>query len=325
MRATREQLLARWETPEGLQLAEQVRQALNEPGSRRRGLPQGGIRPLDPSLVSRLARLPFADEVSAQIDLRGFHIQTTRLNLKYTDLSNVRLDSAYEIRCIINCQTAGAILDGCHSINGIFSGQALNGISLVGASLNGGMFEDANMSEANLQGAHLVVADFSRANCTQASFPGADLRFANAHDANVSGADLREADLTEANLGGVLFDSRTRLQGANLWGALLSPDFRTFAQQAGAQLTPRQTHVAKQQVELNATIKALQEKNADGHLDEAIALLSAERNQAPDPLDPDYVVQHALDERFDRAGSPAWVEEVWETWYETEKALAYYV
>ena len=151
------------------------------------------------------------------------------------------------------------------------------------------------------------------------------MRFANVHLANFSGADLREVNLAEANMGRIIFNDQTRLQGADLRGALLSPDFRAFAQQAGAQLSEDQTFSARQLFELQATITVLQENNTDGHLDEAIALMRAERDRGRDPYDPEYVVEHALQEAFDQAGSPAWVEEVWETWSETEKALAYYV
>lgn len=320
MPATREQLIARWETPDGQQLAELACEVLY-PSQSNPSL--GLIKPLDPALVQRLRSLPFAEEVAEQVDLRGLHLEGKALHFKDTDLSNVRLDYAFPIDIINNCRVAGAVFDRAFSVYGTFPRQDLSGISLADASFNGGMFYLANLSGANLQGAHLALTNLSYVNGSQAIFIGADLRFSDVHHVDFSGADLREADFTEANVGDVTFDAQTRVQGANFRGASLSDDFRTFARQRGAQLDDTITNSAKELVQLDATLQELQRNNTDGHLDEVIALVKAERDKFE--RDPDYPYYQGMEEAFARAGSPQWIDEVMETWMNTGKRLAHFL
>lgn len=147
MPATREQLIARWETSDGQQLAELAYEVLYPSQSSPR---PGFIKPLDPALVQRLRSLPFTEEVAEQVDLRGLHLEGKTLNFKDIDLSNVRLDYAFPIDIIRNCRVAGAVFDRAFSVYGTFPKQDLSGISLVGASFNGGIFYEANLSSANL-------------------------------------------------------------------------------------------------------------------------------------------------------------------------------
>lgn len=124
MLATREQLIARWETTEGLSLAEEVRQALTptrKPG-KPVATPSGGVVALAADLRQRLARLPFADEVAPQLDLRGLHDSNHDLDLIHVDLTGARLDYVYEISIISECKLDAVVLDGCRAINGSFSG-----------------------------------------------------------------------------------------------------------------------------------------------------------------------------------------------------------
>jgi uncharacterized protein YjbI with pentapeptide repeats len=325
MTATREQLLARWETTEGQQLAERVCRALDPLRAGRKAPWQGrnaGVQQLDALLVGQIAQLPFADEVSPQIDLRGLHLpgEDEHINLKYTNLSNVRLDYAYRISKIIGCEVRGAVLDGAISINGSFSREALSGISLVGAAFRGGSFNACDLTEANLRGASLVLVKMSKARCVDADISGVDLRFADLHDTDLSGTDLRETTLTEANLADVIFNNGTRLQGADLRGALLSPDFRAFAQQSGAQLSKEQTFWAKTLAEYDAVIRVLQKENTDGSQDEAIRLMTSIRNKlANDPEG------FSFEEAVKQAGNPPWIEHVYEIWGEVSRRLVYYI
>jgi uncharacterized protein YjbI with pentapeptide repeats len=326
MLATREQLVARWETPEGQQLAEDARRALDPVRVGQRTLRFNGLRTLDAALLAQVARLPFADEVKPSIDLRGLHVGTEdpRIGIKSIDLSHVRLDYAYEIDRIIQCRTDGAILDGVRSYNGMFTDATLTGISFVGASLNGGSFQYSDLSASHLQGAHLVKTDLSKTKCIGTNFLGADMRFADLRHADLSGADLREADLTEANFSAVTFTEQTRLQGANLHGAHLGPDFRAFAERSGALLTPRKTYHIKMMVEMEATARALQRYNSDGRYDDAIAALNDARELFRQ--NPDYSYSDGLDQAFARyASHTVWKEEVLNLWDEVSKALAYYL
>lgn len=326
MPATREQLVARWETPEGQQLAKAVRRSLNPPRARQQFMRSNSLRSLSSDLLAQIAQLPFADEVRPAIDLRGLHVAADdpAISIKYIDLSHVRFDYAYEIGRIIGCHTQGAIFNGCHAINSMFTRSNLTEMSFVGASLNGSFFEYADISASDLRGAKLIKVDLLYAKCIGTIFSGANLRFADLRFANLSGADLREADLTEAYLGQVVFDDQTRLQGTNLAGADLSPDFRAFAERSGALLTPHQTWNVKMMVEMDATARALEQRNGDGRYDDAIAALHDARELFRQ--NPDYSYSDGFDQAFARFGSPpVWEAEVLETWNEVSKALAYYL
>lgn len=319
MPATREELIARWETDEGKNLAREALQALRSPA----GAKPGPSRPLDAAFLQQLQILPFALEVAPQIDLRGLHLEGKLLGLEERDLSSVRLDYAFPIHFISNCRVNGAIFDYTFSVYGSFLRANLQGISLAGASFRGGSFTRANLSEANLQGTRLALADLAQANCSRANFSGADLRFCDVHDANLCGADLREADFTEGNLGDVIFDAQTLVQGANFKGTLLSDDFRTFAQQAGALLNEGQTYSARELAQLDAALTHLRQNNLDGHLDAAITLIQAEREKFA--LDADYPYYEGIEDAFAQAGITPFMDEVMEMWEDASKALAHFL
>lgn len=319
MPATREELIARWETEEGKALAGEALQVLRSPA----GAKPGPIQPLDAAFLQRLQALPFVAEVAPQIDLRGLHLEGERLSFKERDLSGVRLDYAFPINFISDCRVAGTFFDYAYSVYGSFLQSDLQEISLVGASFQGGTFSRANLSGANLQGAHLALANLTSANCSRADLRGADVRFSNAHHANLCGADLREADFTESNLGLAVFDEQTQVQGANLRGCNLSADFRAFAQQRGALLTDEIMGPVRDLALFDATLKRLRARNTDGHLDVMVALMEAEGEKFA--RDPDYQYYEGMREAFTQAGSPQWIDEVMEVWTETSKALAHFL
>lgn len=319
MPATREELIARWETEEGKALAGEALQALRSPA----GSKPGPIRPLDAAFLQRLQVLPFVTEVAPQIDLRGLHLENRDLDFNERDLSGVRLDYAFPINFISDCRVAGTIFDHTYSVYGSFLQEDLQGISLVGASFPGAVFSRANLSEANLQGACLALANLTYANCSQANLQGVDARFSDANHANLCGADLREASFTESNLGAVAFDEQTLVQGADLRGCNLSNDFRAFARQRGALLTDEQTSSVKELAQLDATLKHLRQNNIDGHLNVAITLVQAERDKFEQ--DSDYQYYQGMEEAFARAGSPQLFDEVMQAWMEASKALAHFL
>lgn len=319
MPATREELIDRWETDEGKALAGEALQALRSPAGSR----PGPMQPLNTAFLQRLQALPFVAEVAPQIDLRGLHLVGRVLDFNERDLSHVRLDYAFPINFISDCLVASAVFDHAHSVYGTFLQEDLQGISLAGASFQGGVFSKTNLSKANLQGTHLALANLAQANLAQANLSGADVRFANAHHANFCGADLREANFIEAGLGAVVFDDQTQVQGADLRGASLSDDFRAFAQQRGALLIDEITSSSKELAQLDATLRRLNENNADGHLDAVIPLVEAERDQFA--RDPDYQYYDGMERAFTQAGSPQWLSEVTGVWMETGKALAHFL
>ena len=105
-------------------------------------------------------------------------------------------------------------------------GANLQGAFLSGANLQETFLSDANLQEAFLSGANLREADLSFANLQGADLRVAELQGARLWDANLQGAflphanlqgaDFSDANLEGVNLFGVMADSETRLDGANL-------------------------------------------------------------------------------------------------------------
>ncbi len=316
MPATREQLTTRWETEEGKQLASEVQQALNPARDRRL---TSEIRvPLTNELRQRLVMLPFADEVAHRIDLRGVHTSRDDLFLIQVDLAGTHLEYA-ELALIRDSKLDEAILDSCRAINSRMYGD-LSRVSLVDAVLNGVQFLQVNLSGAQLQGAHLVKAELREAICTGASFLAADLRFSDCRRVDFRGADLREIDLTQASLEEVQFDEHTRLRGANLQGANMHAEFRAFAQQAGALLGD--AHKARSFVELDVTIKMLQESE-NSRILAAIPIIVAVRAELA--RDPQRDWPDTIAEALSQAGYADLEDEVFETWGDSSKAMGYYI
>lgn len=140
----------------------------------------------------------------------------------------------------------GAILHGPIELNGIdftranlskahFRDVQLADATFVEANLTNAIIRDVDMKRGNLKGADLTGvdlsdtdlcdADLSNANLSGVELYSVDLSRAILHEADLAGAtlidvDLSGADLTGANLYGVTIKGRTRLDRADLSGAL---------------------------------------------------------------------------------------------------------
>lgn len=316
MAATREQLIARWETAEGRDLAEEVQLAVNP--TRTRNLTSDIRMPFPDNLRQRLAGLPFVDEVAPRLDLRGVHTAQNDLFLIQIDLAGAHLEYA-RLGLIKNVRLDGAILDDCVAINSAFSGN-LSQVSLAGATLNGVKFRKIDLTRSQLQGARLVKTELREAVCSEASFLGADLRFSDCLRADFRGADLREVDFTEASLKDIRFNEQTRLRGAKLQGAKMRDDFRAFAQQAGAQLGEFQN--AQNFAELDVTIKMLQGSENPRML-AALPILRSVRADLARTPEQDW--SDAVSEALANAGYSDLVEEVFDAWGDSGKAMGYYI
>ena len=115
----------------------------------------------------------------------------------------------------------GANLKGADLRRVNLKGADLRLAYLQGANLWGVNLKGANLRLAYLQGAILALADLrganlSYANLQEVNLSGAKLRGADLKDADLQGASLSYADLEGANLIGVMADSETRLDRANL-------------------------------------------------------------------------------------------------------------
>lgn len=322
MPATREQLEKRWETSEGLFMAQEVCRLLA------RGVP-GSSEPrlvTEAELQQLISSLPFREEVAPRLDLRGLHLDQESVDLyQASDLSGARLEYAGEIGAISATRMVGTIFDGCRATNSHFSAD-FTSASFVGAHLQGVRFFGSSLVRATFRQAKLALASLREINCQQASFDEADLRFVDAWHADLRGANLAGADLTEANLAdtdlsSIQFNEQTRVQGADLYGARLDEPFRAFAEQAGGLLRKDQVRLFKERekVILAAIIRVLKEDNESGHLDAAIACLEElAQHFAPDP-------EYSWSMKAEEALSPELMQEVMERYAQVSRALAYYL
>jgi uncharacterized protein YjbI with pentapeptide repeats len=110
------------------------------------------------------------------------------------------------------------------------SGIDLTGSDLRGSSLQGAKLSQAVLQEVNLQDAFLLEADLQDADLRWANLRGADLRKANLQQANFFGAKLRDADLQDVDLKGTRGVSAGQLGGANVCGAKLPDEIKTFGE-----------------------------------------------------------------------------------------------
>ncbi|GCE10807.1 pentapeptide repeat-containing protein [Tengunoibacter tsumagoiensis] len=229
MVATREQLQARWKTPEGIDIAENFRQLFER-------------HPASPEDLQKITTtLPFREEVAPALDLRGLNLPsevTSRGDgfiLKHLSLPGAHFEYLQDVANIVVCNLQGAIFDEMHTIHSIF-GSDFRRASFRKAMLQGVRFWHADLREATFFQARLAKADFSEVPCQGASFVEADMRFTLCAGTDFRGADLSRANITDSSLGGVLFDDQTRLQGTILRGASIDDSFRSYAEKAGAIL-----------------------------------------------------------------------------------------
>lgn len=349
MPATREQLEARWETPEGRQVAEKICTLLETGVPLKGGQAQEHRTSLDvrmraqwpgfpleteqdtrravtiEELQQMITFLPFREEVAPALDLRGLHLKQKSVKLlQDLDLSGAHLEYL-EIGSVGASRMVETILDHCRSVNALFIAD-FTSASFVQTRLPGVKFLEATLAGANFTQAKLALAEFRERDCRNASFREADLRFVDARHADLRGANLAGADLTEANLAGadltgIQFNEQTRVQGTNLYRARLDEPFRTFAEQSGGLLEEDQEPSFKEQerAELGAVIRLLKEENEDGRLDMAIACLEElAQHFAPDP-------EHSWSMKAEKALSPELMQEVMERYAQVSRALAFYL
>jgi uncharacterized protein YjbI with pentapeptide repeats len=229
----RKQLHGRWNTGEGVAQAEKARKALLCRSAMTAYKDDAELGPLDTSIVPELADIlvgfPYADEVAPALDLRGFVFD---MQLRQLDLSNVRFDFAVFAKSIGTCVFSASVFDGAEAHQSLgedfqrasFRKARFKRVSLYGANLAETDFTEASLRDARLKGA----------SCRRAILANADLRESYCACADFRAADLSAANFKGATLGGVVFDRTTKLEGAVLTDASLSPDFREYALSAGA-------------------------------------------------------------------------------------------
>lgn len=115
----------------------------------------------------------------------------------------------------------GAWLQGLDMIEADMNNANLQGANLIGARLQGATLRDANLQGAHLSEAFLQQANLERANLQQADLRNAKLQGAKLGNAKFQGAtlasaDFEKADLQSANFQGVILNSYTNVQCADL-------------------------------------------------------------------------------------------------------------
>jgi uncharacterized protein YjbI with pentapeptide repeats len=130
----------------------------------------------------------------------------------------------------------------------------LAGAKLRRSDLSEASFEHADLSEARIRDAHLDRtalrkaifrdAEMQKVSLRDADLTGADLRRAKLREADLQGADLRDtrlqhAELTGANLTGTVGLSQEQLAGADVAGARLPEELKTFSGLATVEETSK--------------------------------------------------------------------------------------
>lgn len=299
--ATRQQLRQRWQTADGQSTVSAIMDEL-----------QHGVTA--PQLREITGTLPYSDEVSPRLDLRGFPFKKLFI-LRDLDLSGARLDYAVFGGNLSNCRMVETVLDGVEAVN-LTMRHDFTRASFIKANVKGAHFLQSLLVEANFTQARLQSGSLKEAICVGAIFRDADLRFIVGARADFRNADLSGADLTEASLGGIRFNERTILAGTILAGAGMDRDFRAYAQDAGAILVSQQGGF--ELAAFDATLTVLQQWNSDSHLDAIIAAIAPQRERVVE--NPSYDWVSPLEGSF----SPAIIQEVLAAFQEASSDLPHY-
>ncbi|HEU5228727.1 MAG TPA: pentapeptide repeat-containing protein [Ktedonobacteraceae bacterium] len=253
--ATRQQLKARWETPEGQQKVQALYQTF-------------GTNTTSEQLHAIVASLPYVDEVAPDLDLRGLQINKN-IFVRHLNLPGVRLNYS-SLRGIISDGTwAHAVFDDAN-VSQLSFHVDLTEASFVNANARKARFAQSILSRANFSGAKLIGAQLDDALCNEANFSGADLREAVCTKSDFRGANLSGANLSNATLGSILFDLSTKTAGANFAGAAMSKDFRAFVSEHGETPKPADDTEAELAT-IKATIAFVQEQVNSGNIERSQA------------------------------------------------------
>jgi uncharacterized protein YjbI with pentapeptide repeats len=187
------------------------------------------------------------------------------------------------------------VFDGAEGRNIDFGGCGLQHSSFVKAKLPGAIFYGANLQDANLTRIAMRGGQLKDAICRNAKFVDADLRMTWAANADLRGADLRGANLVGASLGGILWDSTTRFDAAQLGREGTPQDVLDHALSQGASV--RSEKPEWQLSLLDATVRALESEAHDPATRRMVALLQSLRPKVE--RDPGFLWANALRQQVD--------------------------
>jgi uncharacterized protein YjbI with pentapeptide repeats len=187
--------------------------------------------------------------------LEMVRVNFAEANLRMADLSGADLTEAQLSGCFLSgASMSQSLLIGANLVEASIIGAILEGADLSRADLSGADLTGASLKNAQLAGAYLVGTFLNETDLSGANMTGAYVRMSQMSGSNLSGASLDGADLSRANLSGVRLDNCSLLN-ANLSGADLSAsvlrncDLRgadlTFADLTGCNLTGARLHGVK--------------------------------------------------------------------------------
>ena len=275
--ATKQQLRARWETPEGLQKREVLYQAFRSKAA----------TPLTKEQLHELMNtLPYADEVSPRLDLRGLQL-TKDIFVRNLDLPGVRLDYSALRGNLSDGNWSGAVFDEADVTRINFS-LDLSNASFIKADARKAWFTQSILTRADFNEAKLIGAYLKEVPCNGASFRKADMRSSSCVKTDFRGADLTEANLSSAALGGLLFDEDTIVRDADFTGTALDDAFEAFIARAGAKPKVNKKTSDDEVATFDATLVLLQESNRDGSLSPLITTVAMIRQHIKEDVDYDW-------------------------------------
>ena len=141
-------------------------------------------------------------------------------------LTSAKLTNAqFNLARLIDCDLSGAELDRAN---------------LFGADLTGSRFRGVDLSTAKLDGVKIERADFSMASLRGHSFANQTLTGVNFTESDLDGCDFTGAVFENCKLSGAFVTEYTKLDGADLRGALISGEHIVKASLIGAMMLPSQ-------------------------------------------------------------------------------------
>lgn len=304
--ATKQQLIARWETQEGQQKVESLYQYFKVPAKLSVTLEQ---------LHTLVDSLPYTDEVAPNLDWRGLHLGKD-IYIRDLDLPRVRLDYSALRGNLHDGNWSGAVFDGA-DVTSLSFGLDLTRASFIKVNARKVRFTQSTLTGANFSEAKLIGAYLNKVPCNGANFSNADMRDSSCLGTDLRGANLTGTNLVRASLGHVLFDASTKIEGANFTGTSLSENFKAFVVERGGQPNPYEKPPDYDLAVFDATIALVQEGNKNGFLDQLLAVLTTIRQQLHDNPQYDW-------EPFVEASLPAHLQDLFYEVYEEGMGQAEY-
>ena len=170
-------------------------------------------------------------------------LRITNSNAESAVMRRIEAHDAEITGCSLTSAKLGnAQLNLARIIDSDLSGADMDGANLFGADLSGSRLRGVDLSGARLDGVKIERTDFSLASLRGHSFRGQRLESINFTEADLSGCDFTDVVFVDCHLAGAFVDDRTRFDGADLRGAMISGAHLVRASLRGAVMLPSQVN-----------------------------------------------------------------------------------